>query len=81
MFEKAKRSSIERIDSGKSPRSRLSFESLSSSLIDCHDVTLGEYLRNAEHAESLRQRLALLPEIYKSLSERNTALQVKIVEK
>ena len=83
MFEKAKRSSIERIDSGKSPRSPLSlfFESLSSSLIDCHDVTLGEYLRNAEHTESLRQRFASVPEINKSLSERNTALQVKIDKK
>ena len=55
--------------------------SLSSSLIDCHDVTLGEYLRNAEHTESLRQRFASVPEIFKDLSERNTALQVKIDEK
>ena len=78
MSEREKRSSIERIDSGK-PRTSLRCESLdgrSSSLVANHDVTLSEYLRNAEQTESLRQRLASLPEIYTSLRERNTALQV-----
>lgn len=79
MLKKVKQSSIEKIDSRKTfiPHPSIDFHLLFSSAIDTHDITLGHYLRDAPHLESLRQRCALVPEINSSLLERNTALQVR----
>ena len=41
-----------------------------------HNITIGEYFRDCEALESLRQRCAALPEINQCLLERTTALQV-----
>ncbi|CAF3786654.1 unnamed protein product [Adineta steineri] len=44
--------------------------------INSHSIRIGDYLRDSEHLEHIRQRCVLVPEINTHLLERNTILQV-----
>lgn len=76
MYEKVKRFFIEKIDLCKKEFYYLNKLMDYFSAINNHNITIGEYLRDCEHLEYLRQRCALVPEINTHLLERNTVLQV-----